>query len=225
LLGKEIKGQLAASGFPGHAVGLFDLEDYVSEARVPEETPAVGLNVHEIEELTADSGAVIVGVIRKGRSGFGVARREAIQAGDLLVIEAGPDDIDSFINSLKLEVVGVEGSKAGLLSAENMVLVEAVVPPRARIERRSVHSERLRTRFGVTLLAVSRQGRPIRERLMSLTLKAGDVLLLQGDQDRLPEAISARKHSGKSGVLLASRRTTLPCLGQCRRWCRFKMVK
>ena len=170
---------------------LFDLEDYVSEARVPEDTPAVGLTVHEIEELTADSGALIVGVIRRGRRGFGVARREPIRAGDLLVIEAGPDDIDSFITKLKLEVVGIEGPKTSLLAAEDMTLMEAVVPPRARIERRSVKSVQLRTRYGVTLLAVSRQGRPIRERLMSLTLMAGDVLLLQGDSDRLPEVIAA----------------------------------
>ncbi|MCH7554946.1 MAG: SLC13 family permease, partial [Proteobacteria bacterium] len=170
---------------------LFGLEDYVSEARVPEDTPAVGLTVHEIEDLTAESGALVVGVIRKGRRGFGVARREAIQPGDLLIIEAGPDDIGSFISTLKLETVGVKGPKASLLSAENMTLMEAVVPPRARIERRSVQSVRLRSRYGVTLLAVSRQGRPIRERLKSLPLMAGDVLLLQGDSDRLPEAIAA----------------------------------
>jgi len=170
---------------------LFGLEDYVSEARVPADTPAVGLTVHEIEALTAESGALVVGVIRKGRRGFGVDRREAIQTGDRLIIEAGPDDIGSFISTLKLEVVGVEGPRASLLSAENTSLMEAVVPPRARIERRSVQSVRLRSRYGVTLLAVSRQGRPIRERLKSLTLKAGDVLLLQGDQDHLPEAISA----------------------------------
>jgi len=170
---------------------LFGLEDYVSEARVPADTPAVGLTVHEIEALTAESGALVVGVIRKGRRGFGVDRREAIQTGDRLIIEAGPDDIGSFISTLKLEVVGVEGPRASLLSAENTSLMEAVVPPRARIERRSVQSVRLRSRYGVTLLAVSRQGRPIRERLKSLPLKAGDVLLLQGDQDHLPEAISA----------------------------------
>jgi di/tricarboxylate transporter len=169
---------------------FFDLEDYVSEARVPEDSPAVGLTVHDIEEMAADTGALIVGVIRKGRRGFGVARLETIQAGDLLIIEAGPDDIDSFMTTLNLEVVGVEGPKTSLLSAENVILMEAVVPPRARIERSSVQSERLRTRYGVTLLAVSRQGRPIRERLMSLTIKAGDVLLLQGDADRLSEAIA-----------------------------------
>ena len=187
---------------------LFDLEDYVSEALVPDGSPAAGLTAHEIEELAADSAAQIVGVIRKGRRGFGVARREPIQAGDLLVIEASPEDIGGFMTALKLEVVGVEGPKASLLSAENVVLMEAVVPPRSRIERRSVKAMRLRTRHGATLLAVSRQGRPIRERLTSLALKAGDVLLLQGDADRLPEAIAAMGclPLAERGVQLGQRR-------------------
>ena len=193
---------------------LFDLEDYVSEARVPEESPAVGKTVHEIEAFSGDGEAVVVGVIREGRKGFGVARREPIGAGDLLVIEAGPDDMNAFVAALKLEVVGVEGPKAGLLSMENVVLMEAVVPPRSRIERRSAHAVRLRTRYGATLLAVSRQGRPIRERLMSLPIEAGDVLLLQGDSERLPEAIAAIGclPLAERGLQLGKRSQAVPCI-------------
>ena len=170
---------------------LFDLEDYVSEARVPEGSDAAGKTVHEIEELTGDIDAAIVGVIRKGRRGFGVARREPVEVGDLLVIEAGPENIGKFMTQLKLEVVGVEGSRANLLRADDVTLMEAVVPPRSRIERRSANAVRLRSRYGVNLIAVSRQGAPIRERLRTLLLEAGDVLLLQGDADRLPEVIAA----------------------------------
>ncbi len=170
---------------------MFDLEDYVSEARVPEGSDAVGKTAHEIEELIGDIDAVIVGVIRKGRRGFGVARREPVAAGDLLVIEASPQSIGAFMSQLKLEAVGVKGSKANLLRTDDVALAEAVVPRRSRIERRSASAVRLRSRHGVTLLAVSRQGAPIRERLDTLTLKAGDVLLLQGDAERLPEVIAA----------------------------------
>ncbi len=170
---------------------LFDLEDYVTEVRVTKGSPAVGKTVHEIDALSEGINAAVVGVIRKGRPGLSIARREPVQAGDLLVIEAGPDEIDKVITGLKLEVVGVEGPKTNLLRSDDVVLMEAVVPPRSRIERRSAEDSRLRSRFGVTLLAVSRQGRPIRERLTRLSLEAGDVLLLQGDADRLPDAIAA----------------------------------
>ena len=112
-------------------------------------------------------------------------------AGDLLVIEASPENIVSLTGELGLEMVGVEGPKANLLVADDVTVMEAVVPPRSRIERRSANQMRLRSRHGVNLLGVSRQGRPIRQRLHSLALRAGDVLLLQGDAERLPEVIAA----------------------------------
>lgn len=61
LLGKEIKGQLAASGFPSHAVGLFDLEelagvltDYGEEARVFADTVTDRILDHELVCLAGD---------------------------------------------------------------------------------------------------------------------------------------------------------------------------
>jgi len=55
---------------------------------------------------------------------------------------------------------------------------------------RTPRSLKLRTRFGVNLLAASRQGQPHRGRLKSFRFQAGDVLLLQGEEDRLREVIS-----------------------------------
>ena len=77
---------------------LFDLEDYVSEARVTEDSPAAGKTVHDIEALVEDIDAAVVGVIRKGRPGLSMTRREPVQAGDLLIIEASPEAIGKFIS-------------------------------------------------------------------------------------------------------------------------------
>jgi di/tricarboxylate transporter len=49
---------------------------------------------------------------------------------------------------------------------------------------------RFPSRYGVHLLAVSRQGRPFRDHLNTLRFRIGDVLLLHGDLDQLPEVIS-----------------------------------
>ena len=54
------------------------------------------------------------------------------------------------------------------------------------IENRTARGVRLRGRFGVNLLAVSRQGRPMKTRLHTMRLRAGDVLLLQGPVDQMP---------------------------------------
>ncbi len=74
--------------------------------------------------------------------------------------------------------------------SDDLTLIEVVVPESARIERRTALSLRLSSRHGVTLLGVSRQGRRFAERVRKLEIRAGDVLLLLGPSERLPEVAS-----------------------------------
>ena len=50
-------------------------------------------------------------------------------------------------------------------------------------------SLRLKYRFGVHLLGVSRKGKRFRDRLRHVELASGDVLLLQGNTNELPDVI------------------------------------
>ncbi|QPZ90101.1 SLC13 family permease [Thioclava electrotropha] len=63
---------------------------------------------------------------------------------------------------------------------EDIVLREFAVLPGSTIVGQSATDLRLRTRYGLNLLAVSREGRPPRTRLRTLKLKPGDLLMLQG---------------------------------------------
>ncbi len=72
-------------------------------------------------------------------------------------------------------------------SQEDVVLMEFAVLPDSAIIGRSATDLRLRTRFGINLLAVSRHGRRTISRLRTLRISAGDVLLMQGAADALGE--------------------------------------
>jgi di/tricarboxylate transporter len=169
---------------------LFEIEDYVTEAKVPKGSAAVEKSVRELDEMTAEIDALIVGVIRGERRILGTARRERVRAGDVLIIESAPQEIDKFVKALGLTLVGIKGAKTKLLSSDEVAVAEAVVTARSRMEGRISADLRLRSRYGVNLLAVSRQGQPFRGRLRAFRFRAGDVLLLQGDADALPEVIS-----------------------------------
>ncbi len=65
----------------------------------------------------------------------------------------------------------------------DIVLRELVVRPGAAIVGRSATDLMIRTRYGVNLLAVSRDGRRSQARLRSLKLRSGDLLLIQGAAD------------------------------------------
>ena len=90
-----------------------------------------------------------------------------------------------------MELVGTEEEATAFLKAEHMTVGEVVVSPGARIEGRNARDLRLAGRYGVNLLAISRQGQPITARLNSVRFRAGDVLLFQGEPERLNQVNSA----------------------------------
>ena len=83
-----------------------------------------------------------------------MARRIEIQAGDILVVEANPENIESVLGSMQLEFVG---SGLSALQDENLQLSELVVPASSRLAGRSTASLRLLYRYGVALVGVSRE--------------------------------------------------------------------
>ncbi|MEM7163867.1 MAG: SLC13 family permease [Planctomycetota bacterium] len=168
----------------------FDLEDYLAEAKVPKESAIIGKKVRELDSDASEYEIDIVGLVRRGTRLPGMARHAEIRAGDLLVIEGGPEDLDRFIKTLGLTHAVAEGSKTKLLTNDDVSLIEVVVPPGARAEGRSTMSLRLKYRFGVHLLGIARQGEKIRGRLRHTQLTKGDVLLLQGNTNELPDVVS-----------------------------------
>ncbi len=167
---------------------LMDLQGYIAEIKVPEASSAVGRRVSDLDEEAADCDAHIVGLVRRGKRLPGTGRREEIAAGDILVVEAGPEAIDKLVGSLKLEYVGSE--QRAKVDDGDQKLMEVVVPRHARIDGRSSLDVNLLYRHGITLLGVSRSGKRFRERLRKLVISAGDVLLLLGPAERLPEVAS-----------------------------------
>ena len=101
-----------------------------------------------------------------------------------------------------------EGNKAPNKSDE-LVLQELVVMPGSSLAGRTASNIELRTRYGINLLAVSRQGRRSIKRLRSTPLREGDVLLMQG----VPEAVGGFASDFRC-VPLAGRDIRVPVKGQ-----------
>ncbi len=167
---------------------LFDLQDYIAEVHVPEGSAVIGKRIRDLDEDTEEAGGAIVGLVRRGTRLPGLARRTLIESGDILVVEAGPEAIDKMVGLLGLEYRPPDGEKRTFENTD-LGLVEVVVSENARIEHRSALSLRLLYRHGVTLLGVSRQGKKFRDSVRKLDLRAGDVLLLLGPNERLPEIV------------------------------------
>ena len=177
---------------------LFHIQEYLTEVSVPENSKAIGKSLSELESATEDSDALIISLIRGERSIRGAAWREKIQVGDVLVLEAGHQGINKFVSTLGLELSGTQSKEEvgevkppKSTKTPDEILLEAVVPPdRSWLVGRLAGTLKLRSRFGVSLLGVSRQGTPYRGRLKEFRFKAGDVLLLQGDKEQVLDVIA-----------------------------------
>jgi len=171
---------------------LFELADYIVEARVPEGSSVIGKRVRELDDNAAKSDVQVIGLVRRGRRLPGLARIAEIKAGDILMLEASPDSLEEALGALQLEYVG---KGEGKLGDDDLVLQEVVVQESSRLAGRSAASVRMLYRYRVALVGVSRQGRRFRDKIKSLSLAPGDVLLLLGAEERLGDI------TGRLGLL------------------------
>ncbi len=166
---------------------LFEIGKYIAEVVVIEDSKAEGQLVRELDEACEEHDIAIMGVIRNGKRLAGNSRNTELRAKDILVLEATPEQIDKFVGSLKL---GYQRKPSEApVAARGMELTECVVPADARIVGRSSMSVRLLSRRNVTLLGISRQGTRFYQRVRKEEIQAGDVLLLLGPADALPDTV------------------------------------
>lgn len=169
------------------AAELSHLADYLAEAKVTEESPAIGQKVRDLDDIALENEVEIVGLIRRGERQPGMARRVEIRKNDVLVLKSTPEGIESIVGALKLQYAGKNNKEEGVFASGGSSLLEVVVPQGARIEGRSAQSLRLMYRHGVTLLGVSRQGKRFTKRVQELEIQAGDILLLIGNKEKLDD--------------------------------------
>ena len=172
------------------AEAIFHVEDYITEVRLPEGSPYVGHRLVDLETLAQGNIAVVALVRRKDRM-LAPSSFLRLQAGDILILESDTATLQKVVEDAKLDRLGAAELSVENLRSERVGLVEVVVVPGSRMEGRTANSLRLHTRFGVNLLGVARQGERVPERLGRIRFMAGDVLLLQGEREALPETLAA----------------------------------
>jgi di/tricarboxylate transporter len=194
----------------------FDTGAYLTEVRILEGGASADQRVLEVEKVLDASGAQIVGMVRGGLRLNAPNPQRVLHANDILVIEAAADTLASVLSTLglKLEsagppskqaadeaprpppapsdaqpVQGEDGEKSRGHGKE-IVLVEMVILPGLQLSGRSAQDFGLGTRYGLNLLAVSRQGNRSVARLRAMPLRPGDILLLQGPPSAISEFAS-----------------------------------
>lgn len=176
----------------------FETGAYLTEARVQEGAIAIGKTLGEIEQRLESADAQVVGMVRNKFRVSAPNPRRVIEVDDILVIEADPEALDSVLGDLGLRLAAdvpttpdkdasADKSEDKPDSDSDSVLQELLLMPESTLLGQSASGLRLRSRYAINLLAISRQGHRSIKRLRSTPLLAGDVLLMQGQAEDISE--------------------------------------
>jgi di/tricarboxylate transporter len=166
----------------------FILEGYTVEARAPKVSPAIDKTVGQLEAM-ADNEVEVFMVVRERTRHFAPRDDSVLKADDILLIEGQPAALERVIDKAKLELAG-EGTKRPLdTPTDEIGVMEAVVTDHSLLVGCTPSQVRLDERYGVHLLAVSRSGKRITQRMRAVSLQAGDVVVLRGNLTTMPESL------------------------------------
>lgn len=161
-----------------------DIKGYVTEAMIPEASPAVD----ETVDAFLDRHDREVTITRILRAGMRSAPQEHthLRAGDTLILGGEPDALERVIARDRLKLEGEDREKADEDDDDEVGVIEAVIAQDSPLVGRTAARLALQARYGVNLIAISRQGEHLSRRLANTELRAGDVLVLQGPLEQLP---------------------------------------
>ncbi|MFN2177291.1 MAG: SLC13 family permease [Anaerolineales bacterium] len=203
---KETRVKLNDAGF----ADLYQLNERLLAIQIPKGSILDGADLKS-SHLGDAFGLTVLG-IQRGESGFFLPEPEEILlAGDTLLVEADPKDINTVLGFREISLNDEDGRYLiADLENEEVGFVEVVLSPYTALVGKSLREVNFREKFGLTVSAIWREGKQYLSNLRDMKLRYGDALLLHGPREKfrligeeqdfivLSEAVYTAPPSGKT---------------------------
>jgi di/tricarboxylate transporter len=166
----------------------FNIDGYSTEVLVPEESEFDGKTVKDLEKLGDGEVEVLAILGRRARNSQPNGNTK-LRSGDTLILRGEPAALERVVGQAKLQLGSDNIRKEADTPSDDVGIMEAIVTPESALVGNTAARMRLYDQYEVDLLAVSRAGRRISRQLRSVRLREGDVVLLRGDLNSMPEAL------------------------------------
>lgn len=168
----------------GENNGAFAVRPYLTEFMIVHDSPLSGKTLNDTG-LGRDLDIKVLRVVREKKRYFAPRADLVLEDGDVLLVEGERDEI------LKVKDINGIDIKADVklsdpeLQEEDLHLVEVIIMPRSPLLGRTLKGFRFRERYGLQVLAINRHGETLRRKISQITLRLGDILLIQGERDNI----------------------------------------
>jgi di/tricarboxylate transporter len=171
------------------AATVYGVQSELLPVRVPAGSVLAGRTLGE-SRLGNAFGLTAVGVVRGKALRVMPAPAEPVEAGDLWLLHGSRADLEVMTALQDLEISAQTPAQVEELESLQLTVTEIVLSPRTTLAGRALGELQFRHRYGLTVLAVWREGKPYRSELRDLELRFGDALLVYGPRGRI-EAVAA----------------------------------
>ncbi len=160
-----------------------NLSSYETAARVPPINQSIGETLAEF--VARHDHDVDVTAIQRGGHSKEAHPEMVVDAGDVLVLTGEPDALERVIARDGLILTGQDKEQQD----DDTGVVEGVIMAGSALVDRSAARMRLQDRLRLRLIAISREGEKLAKEPGQSILRAGDVIVLQGALDMMPERL------------------------------------
>jgi di/tricarboxylate transporter len=175
---------LPRSAAPEGLVDEFGIRPYVSELVIRPDSRLVGKTLAE-SRIREDYDLTVLQIARSGGETVAGRAQTKLQGGDVMLVEADRERILRIQDVAGVDIHGDIEVTDPTLQTDQIRLAEVIVLPGSPVIGRTLAGVRFRERYGLQVLALHHRGGTLRRRLDRVRLAMGDVLLVQGDRERL----------------------------------------
>jgi di/tricarboxylate transporter len=169
---------------PAQEDQVYHLEDRLMMVRLPEDSSLVGKSLAE-SRLGDAFGLGVMGIVRQEKSQLMPDPDQRLEAGDTLLIKGRQEDLLTVEGLQNLRIESELPPELSDIESADVGLVEAVLSPHTTLVGRTLREIHFRVKYGLSVLAIWREGQAYYRDLGEMALRFGDALLLHGSRERI----------------------------------------
>jgi di/tricarboxylate transporter len=166
------------------------VDQYIAELHLAEGSDLLGQTAGEVTKRLDPRDIMLLGIVRDGRWTAGAASWIRIAPADVLLVEGAPEALAGLQGWANVSL-GAPPKPGAALALSDTALAEVVLRPSSPPIGSTPEELRLRSRYRVNVLGISRQGSRHFGALKAFRFEPGDVLLLQGNAADVADAVVA----------------------------------
>ena len=207
-IGRKI---LPARGGEESLTEQYAMREYISELLVLPESHLIGKTIAEAD-INLELDLNVLGIIRGNEQRIAPRADERIEEGDLLIVEGKLANILNVKAEAGLEIKPDFELNDRDLESDEIELFEVMIMSDSRLVGQNLKSLNFRQAYNLTVLAINRHGETFLDKISSVRIKFGDVLLVQGNRRLIEPLVTGGEMMLLEDVSSSSRRT------EKRRW-------